>query len=153
MKIDFKENEFTRAEIIAYMTNAFGAQINGKRFSSHNITNWVRMGKIPNAYGGHRILKVEKVIIGHPIRIYTLEGLTRDTMEAVAEMKKNEPPKEMPTIINQNSLPRKHRTEYYYKILEKAGKQYTRNSLARSILPDNWKEIGITQNQLARRKR
>ena len=51
------------------------------------------------------------------------------------------------------SFPRKHRTKLYYDILKKAGKypKYVTKTL--EILPDNWREIGIKQNQLARTRK
>ena len=49
-------------------------------------------------------------------------------------------------------MPRKHRTKLYYDILKKAGKlpKYATKTL--EILPDNWREIGIKQNQVAKRR-
>ena len=150
MKITFQENEFTRTDILEYLTKAFGRQINGNRFSTYNLNNWARVCKIPNLYGGHKILRVVKYPIGRGIKIYTLEGLTRDVINNVELLQNN-------FLINKKridkrTLPRKFRTQYYYDVLAKAGKQYCRRTLQDSILPDNWKEIGIKQNQLLSRR-
>jgi hypothetical protein len=150
MKIQFQENEFTRTDILQYLTKAYGRQLNGNRFSIHNLNNWARVGKIPNLYGGHRILQVDTYPIGKGIKIYTLEGLTRDIVKDV-DLLPNKTP--LTKRVDKRTLPRKHRTQYYYDILAKHGKQYTRRTLSDSILPDNWKEIGIKQNQLRQRKK
>lgn len=152
MRIEFQENEFTRTEILEYLTKAYGRQLNCNRFSTYNLNNWTRVGKIPDLYGGHRILKVERIEELRRLKVYTLEGLTREIAKDVDLL--NNPKKQIPKkFLNKNSLVRKHRTQYYYDILKKAGKQYTRKTIEQSILPDNWKIRGIKQNQLARRKR
>ena len=151
MKVVFQENEFTRADILEYLTKAYRRQINGNRFSAYNLNNWARVGKMPNLYGGHRILKVEKYPIGRGIKIYTLEGLTRDIAKDV-DLLQNKFPLN-PKRVDKRTLSRKFRTQYYYDVLAKHGKQYTRKTLPDSILPDNWKEVGIKQNQLRQRKK
>jgi hypothetical protein len=59
MKILFEENEFTTNELLNYLKAAYRIQINGTPFSHYNINNWIRNGKIPEAYGNHKISNVE----------------------------------------------------------------------------------------------
>lgn len=151
MKIEFQNNEFTKSDILEYLTKAYGGQVNGKRFTAHSLNNWEMMKKIPNYYGGHKILKVEKQTIGKPIKIYTLEGLTRDDIKDIDLLPNKFPVNK--NKVDRRTIHRKKRTQLYYDILAKAGKQYARKTLKDSILPDNWKEQGIKQNQLPRRRK
>ena len=47
---------------------------------------------------------------------------------------------------------RKMHTPFYYQLLEQHGKQYTKKTKPAATLPDDWKALGIKQNQLPRRK-
>jgi hypothetical protein len=144
MNIEFEDNEFTSHELLDYMKGAYGSQINGAPFSAYNINNWIRMGKIPTAYGDHRILQVVITPEFNNYRVITIEGLTRDIKDALDLMEfKSQSGKAVKT-----KRPRKHRTTFYFQTLKKLGKQYTRKTL--SVLPKNWKEVGIKSNQLAR---
>ncbi len=144
MNIHFEDNEFTSHELLDYLKRAYGSQINGALFSAYNINNWIRIGKIPTAYGDHRILKVVITPEFNNYRVITIEGLTRDILNDLDLMEfKLQSGKKSKT-----KRPRKHRTSFYFQTLEKLGKQYTRKTL--SILPENWKEVGIKTNQLAK---
>ena len=144
MNIEFENNEFTSHELLDYLKRAYGSQINGAPFSPYNVNNWIRIGKIPTAYGDHRILKVVTIPEFNNYRVITIEGLTRDILGELGllELKlKSEK-------ISKARRPRKHRTQFYFQTLKKLGKQYTRKTI--SILPENWKGVGIKSNQLAR---
>jgi hypothetical protein len=144
MNIEFGNNEFTTHELLDYLKKAYGSQINGAQFSAYNINNWVRIGKIPTAYGDHRILKVVIIPEFNNYRVLSIEGLTRDILSDLGLMGF----KLRSEKTAKTKRPRKHRTQFYYQTLKKLGKQYTRKTL--SILPENWKEVGIKANQLAR---
>ena len=144
MNIEFEDNEFTSHELLDYLKKAYGSQINGAPFYAYNINNWIRIGKIPTAYGDHKILKVVTIPEFNNHRVITIEGLTRDILNDLDLMEfklKSEK-------ITKTKRPRKHRTTFYFQTLKKLGKQYTRKTLL--ILPENWKEVGIKTNQLAR---
>lgn len=144
MNIEFEDNEFTSRELLNYLKRAYGSQINGAPFSAYNINNWIRIGKIPTAYGDHRILKVVITPEFNNYRVITIEGLTRDILSDLGLLGF----KLKPEKTAKAKRPRKHRTPFYYQTLKKLGKQYTRKTL--SILPENWKQVGIKANQLAR---
>jgi hypothetical protein len=145
MKILFEENEFTSNELLNYLKAAYRLKINGSAFSHHNINNWIRNGKIPEAYGNHKILNVEISKAFCNRRILTIDGLTRDVLDDLHLLRKA---KKFPPI----KRIRKQRTELYFQILAKAGKQYTKKTKELSTLPNNWKQLGIKPNQLRRRK-
>ena len=147
MEIQFKENEFTFHELLHYLKKAYGCQINGAPFSAYNVNNWIRAGKIPMLYGDHRILNVVKTPEFGGLKVFTLEGLTRDTLEDLHLIQVESFRNELPKI----KRPRKHRTRLYYKILERNGKQYTKKTI--SMLPDQWKLAGIKGNQLVKPSR
>jgi hypothetical protein len=140
----FEDNEFTSHELLDYMKGAYGSQINGAPFSVYNINNWIRIGKIPTAYGDHRVLKVVITPEFNNYRVISIEGLTRDILSDLwlleFKLKSGK--------TSKTKRPRKQRTSFYFQTLNKVGKQYTRKTL--SILPENWKEVGIKTNQLAR---
>jgi hypothetical protein len=144
MNIEFEDNEFTSHELLNYLKGAYGSQINSAPFSAYNINNWIRIGKIPTAYGDHLILKVVVIPEFNNYRVITIEGLTRDILSDLDLMEL----KLISEKIAKTKRPRKYRTEFYFQTLKKMGKQYTRKTL--SILPENWKEVGIKSNQLAR---
>ncbi len=144
MTIEFEDNEFTSYELLDYLKRAYGSQINGAPFSAYNINNWIRIGKIPTAYGDHLILKVVNTLEFNNYRVITVEGLTRDILSDLGLPEFNLKSGK----IAKSKRPRKHRTPFYYQTLKQLGKQYTRKTL--SMLPENWKEVGIKANQLAR---
>jgi hypothetical protein len=144
MNIEFEDNEFTSHELLDYLKRAYGSQINGAPFSAYNINNWIRIGKIPMAYGDHQIIKVVVAPEFNDNRVITVEGLTRDILSDLGLLGFHLKSKK--TV--RTKRPRKHRTQFYYQTLKKLGKQYTRKTL--TILPENWREVGIKANQLAR---
>jgi hypothetical protein len=146
MNIQFEDNEFTSCELLKYLKEAYGLQINGAPFVAYTINNWIRYGKIPMAYGDHKILKVVNIEQFSNAKVLTLEGLTRDTLDDLQFLKIKSFSERLP----KTKRPRKHRTRFYYQLLEKVGKQYTKKTL--SILPDDWKQIGIKSNQLAKQR-
>jgi len=42
------------------MEYGYGAQISGNPFTIHNVNAWIRMKKIPDAYGGNRIQQMDR---------------------------------------------------------------------------------------------
>jgi hypothetical protein len=146
MNIQFDDNEFTSIELMKYLKAAYGVQINGVSFSTYNLNNWIRMGKLPEAYGGHKIEKVAYVKSFASKRVLTLDGLTRDILNDIYLLENKIPTKR----TAKTKLPRKHRTGLYFQILEKAGKQYTIRTKEQSTIPEDWKLAGIKSNQLAR---
>jgi hypothetical protein len=144
MNIAFEDNEFTTHEILKYLKRAYGSQINGAPFSAYNINNWIRISKIPTAYGDHRILQVVTSPEFGNHRVITIEGLNRDIINDLSFLEFNPQSAEK----SKAKRSRKQRTTFYFQTLEKLGKQYTKKTM--SILPGNWKEVGIKANQLAR---
>jgi hypothetical protein len=146
MNIQFENNEFTSCELLKYLREAYGLQINGSPFVAYTINNWIRYGKIPMAYGNHKILKVENILQLSNVKVLTLEGLTRDTLDDLQFLKIKSFSERLP----KTKRPRKHRTRFYYQLLEKNGKQRTKNKL--SVLPNEWKQLGIKSNQLVKQR-
>jgi hypothetical protein len=81
MNINFEDNEFTFCELLKYLKEAYGLQINVSPFVAYTINNWIRNGKIPTAYGDHKILKAENIAQSSNAKVLTLEVLPRDTLE------------------------------------------------------------------------
>ena len=145
MNIEFEYNEFTTHELMQYIKAAFGTQINGAAFSPTNISNWLRHKKIPEAYGGHKITSIKSITGISNVHVLTLEGLTRDVLDNL-DLLRHTNAKPVPKL----KQARKQRTPFYYQILEKAGKQYTRKTKQLATIPQTWKTIGIKQNQLVK---
>src|ERR1035437_6891416 len=153
MKIQLAENEFTTAEVLLFLRLAYSTQINGKPFTAATIRNWIRINHFPAAYSGYRIVstKIYKQLGG--IRVLDIEGLTRkDVEEMIGSMNDNTNIK-INVLPIKNKKPRKQRTKLYYKILEAAGKQYTKKTLKQATLPLYWKEAGIKRNQMVNTSR
>jgi hypothetical protein len=145
MNIQFEYNEFTTHELMQYIKAAYGTQINGAAFRPINLSNWIRIKKIPEAYGGHRITSIKTIEGINNARVLTIEGLTRDVLVSLDLLSKK-----IRVEIPKLKRARKQRTPFYYKILEKAGKQYTKKTKQISTIPESWKTIGIKQNQLTK---
>ena len=145
MDIQFECNEFTTHELMQYIKAAFGKQINGAPFGPTNLSNWLRMKKIPEAYGAHRITSIKAITGISNVRILTVEGLTRDVLEHL-DLLANGSTGPLPRM----KRPRKQRTPFYYQVLEAAGQQYTRKTKVTATLPPSWNAIGIKQAQLAK---
>lgn len=143
MNIEYTANEFTISEVLDYLKAAFGYQINGSPFKSHNIHNWIRLRKLPDAYGGYKIQDV--INVKGISKVIVLEGLNREILGEL-QMLSRTPIIELP----QSKKPRKQRTKLYYESLEKAGKQYTRKTKKLATISNQWKAAGIKPNQLVR---
>lgn len=141
MTISYADNEFLVKELLFFVKTAFGCQINGKPFKNYHINNWIRIGKVPDAYGGYRIIQVDTQ---YGCRVITLKGLTR---EILTDLQTHKSVKIVPPTVK---IPLKQRTRLYYEILKKAGKQYKRRTKEAATMPDNWKTIGIKRNQFIR---
>jgi hypothetical protein len=109
--------------LLSFITTAFGCQVNGKPFKNYHLNNWIRIGKVPRAYGGYKIQRVERVKALHNGKILVLDGLTRDVLADIQHYSLQ---------VNGASIqigkPRKQRTTLYYELLERAGKQHTRKT-------------------------
>jgi hypothetical protein len=143
MTIEYAANEFTVSEILDYLKAAFGYQINGSPFKSYHIYNWIRLRKLPDAYGGYKILDV--ISMKGLSKVIVLDGFNREMLDDVQMF--SPPPI---TILPQIKRPRKQRTRLYYELLEKAGKQYTRKTKKLATISNQWKAAGIKPNQLVR---
>jgi len=142
MKFEFESNEFTIWDLLEYLQRAYGAQISGQPFNIHNISVWIRMGKLPDAYGGNRILQVDRYKELGNLRILTIEHLNREDIEAVYGSLNvftealNKRRADMPRIRR-----KKLRTELYYQLLGSKGKR------GQAMIPDYYREMGIRENQ------
>jgi hypothetical protein len=143
MIVNYANNEFTGYELLSFVTAAFGCQVNGNPFKSYHLNNWIRIGKVPDAYGGYRILSVEKMEGLHSGKVLALSELTRDVLIDIQRhpLQVKNPP--IPV-----RKPRKQRTALYYELLERVGKQYTRKTKKVATISNQWKMIGIKRNQL-----
>ena len=123
MKFEFEFNEFTVWDLLEYLQWAYGTQISGQPFTIHNVNVWIRMKKIADAYGGNRILRVDRYGELENIRILTIEHLNREDIEAVLSKLS-----EFKETLNKSraTIPRtskqKLRTELYYQLLGGEGK-------------------------------
>src|ERR1035437_549546 len=153
MTIQLEENEFTTKELLHFLRIAYNTQINGKPFTVPIIRNWIRMKHFPAAYGGYRIVstKIYKQLGG--IRVLDIEGLTRKEVEEMIGSLNDNTNIKINVLPIKNKKPHKQRTKLYYKILEAAGKQYTKKTLKQATLPLYWKEAGIKRNQMVNTSR
>ncbi|HVU54940.1 MAG TPA: hypothetical protein VHD83_07785 [Puia sp.] len=142
MRIEFEANEFTAWDLLEYLQRGYGTQVSGQSFTIHNINAWIRIKKLPDAYGGNRILRVDRYKEIGNLRILTIEHLNREDIEAVYGSLNeftealNKRRADMPRIRK-----KKLRTELYYQLLGSQGKR------TQTLIPDNYKEIGIRENQ------
>jgi hypothetical protein len=155
MTFHFEDNEFTAWELLEYFKRAYVCQISGAPFCNGNLVNWVRLKKIPEAYGGYSILKTTRYKQLGNLQVFTIEGLSRQEMEAIVgsllDFEETANKKRKLDVIAKPTRPRKQRTKLYYQILERAGKQYTKKTLLEATLPKYWKEASIKPNQLVNR--
>lgn len=142
MIFEYANNDLTSGELLEFVIAAFGCQINGKPFKSYHVNNWIRLGKIPDVYGGFKILNVEDIKGLRNCKVLVLDGLTRSILEDIQNIAAQT--SDETHIINR---PRKQRTRLYYEMLEKVSKQYTRKSKEAATISDQWKVIGIKRNQ------
>ena len=82
MNFAFESNEFTAWDLLEYLQRAYGAQISGQPFTIHNINVWIRMKKLPDAYGGNKIVQVDRYKELGNLRVLTIERLDREDIEA-----------------------------------------------------------------------
>lgn len=152
MEYQFEDNEFTSWDILEFLKNVYGAQVNGSPFTNINIQNWIRNKKLPEFYGGHRIIKTERYQELNNLLVLTLENLSRseltDLVGCLSDFTETLNRRRAIDKIASNKKPRKHRTGLYYQILNKANKQYTKKTIRQATLPDDWKGAGIKGNQL-----
>lgn len=147
MKYEFGSNEFTSWDLLEYLQRAYGTQVSGQPFTIHNINVWIRMKKIADAYGGNKILRVDRYGELENLRILTIEHLDREDIEAVLGKLS-----EFKETLNKSraSTPRRRkqklRTDLYYQLL--GGREKRSKAIA---IPDNYKEMGIKENQFKRR--
>ena len=156
MRYEFAQNEFTSWDILEYLRLIYGTQINGSPFTSGNIQNWIRSGKLPEFYVGYKIAHTERYKEQGNLLVITVEGLSREQLIEIAGSLSNYAEtsnrRRKADVIPKIKRPRKLRTQLYYKTLEKIGKQSTKRTLNNCILPNNWKESGIKANQLVLKK-
>ncbi len=148
MIFTFEPNEFTSWDLLEYVARAYGAQISGQPFTIYNVNVWIRMKKLPDAYGGNRILREDRYKELGNLRVITIEHLNREDIEAVFGTLSrftealNKSRARMPRIRKQ-----KLRTELYYQQLGSRGRKG--NAIA---IPDNYMMGGIKENQFKRRR-
>jgi hypothetical protein len=156
MTYHFEDNEFTSWEILEYLKNVYGTQINGSPFKNINIQNWIRIRKLPDAYGGCKIIKTTRYKELYNLLVLTIDGLRRseltEVVGSVSAFKETLNKRRAIDKIPFSKKPRKQRTKLYYQILKKAGKQYTKKTLKQATLPEDWKSAGIKGNQRTLRR-
>lgn len=140
--MEYSSDEFTVAELLEYMKAAYGATIRQSEFTYQILDTWIRNKKVPDIYGGHKILKVVKTTHTRVLTIKDLDRSILDDLDVLREMCKKKP-----ALPSQR--PHKQRTALYFQLL--GSKNQTKKTLEASTLPDNWKELGIKPTQLSRR--
>lgn len=149
MLFEFEPNEFTTWDLLEYMDRAYGAQVSGQPFTIHNVNVWIRLGKLPEAYGGNRILRVDRYKDFGNLRIITIEHLDREDIEAAFGALCNFKERLNKSRARVCRTPRrKLRTEFYYRLLGSRGKRDKT-----IVIPDNYRMLGIRENQFKRGRR
>ena len=115
MVYTFDQNEFTLSELLKYLIAAFGCQLNGNCFSNQLLHRWIALKKIPELYGGHNIVAVNKYIPLGNLIVLTIDGLDREDVQFLFDHK------EMRKDVFQLKAAKqrreiKRRTKLYYKI-------------------------------------
>lgn len=130
-RLPLQNNEFTTRELYGYLYRVYGSKLNGLTFTGRDVNGWLEAGCLPIAYGGNKIKK--RYLSG--IRLLVIDGLTRDVLDYVKENM------ELPTVEEAKKQAKKpKRTALYYQLARKQKPNH--------VLPDNWREIGITGKQL-----
>lgn len=149
MIFTFEQNEFTTWDLLEYMERAYGAQVSGQPFTIYNVNVWIRMKKLPDAYGGNRILHDDRYKELGNLRVITIAHLNREDIEAAYGTlgrfteALNKSRAQTPRIRKQ-----KLRTELYYRQLGSRGRK------GKAIaIPDNYMMVGIKENQFKRRRK
>jgi hypothetical protein len=155
MKYKFEENEFTTWQLLEFMKQSYGRQLNGSSFTSTNIQNWIRQKAIPALYGGYKIVAVKKYKELNNLLVLTLNGLSRKEAEkligSLSSFEETRNKKRRLEPISKSTRPRKLRTKFYFQMLPKS-KQYTKALLDQSTIPNFWKHTGIRRNQMVKRR-
>jgi len=55
MQIIFGPDEYTIQQVIKKLNKFYGGKANGKPFDNHDISVYLRRGKLPNIYGGNEL--------------------------------------------------------------------------------------------------
>jgi hypothetical protein len=143
MRFEFEPNELTTWDLLEYMERAYGAQVSGQPFTIHNVNVWIRIGKLPDAYGGNKILRMDRYKDFGNLRILTIEHLDREDIEAFyGSLGGYKETLNKSRARTRRVRKRKNRTEFYYQLLGNRGRK--RNVTA---IPDDYRMIGIKGNQ------
>ena len=63
------------------MINSYGTKVDGSLFVANDVLNWIRGGKIPDVYGGNRIVSSTVYVNLNELRVLTIENLSREDIE------------------------------------------------------------------------
>ena len=74
----FEQNESILAELLKYLIAAFGCQLNGNCFSNQLLHRWIDLKKIPEIYGDHKIITINKYEKLGNLLILTIGCLDRE---------------------------------------------------------------------------
>lgn len=143
MEYQLESDEFTTWTLLEYLKLAFGAQINGKPFAVSNILFWVRTGKLPESYGGHRIYEAQRYKELNNILTFRVEHLNREEIEEMIGQLDHYAVhlKSKQRVAESKKRGRKKvRTELYYQMLPERKRRGT-------VVPNNYAELGISKKQ------
>lgn len=149
MIIELSPNEFLTHELHEYMKAAYGLQLTGTPFTISSINEWMRAEKIPDAYGGHKVL-AKRTLKAFNKSVYTIEDLDRSILDSLQELEamRTIDPKAITKSTDKRMQPRTQRTQFAMQLL--GSKQQIVKTLEQSTLPDNYKLRGIKPNQIKR---
>src|ERR1700744_6398378 len=151
MTIEFFDNEFTVWDVLEYLKAGYGVQVNGRPFTSSHVLNWIRGGKIPDAYGGNKISQAIRYKEIGNLLVLTIEGISREDIQyslgALADYSETLNKRRKVDLADRKCLPREQRTELYFQILDRSGKLGRARAKFLPPLPTNWKEAGIRRSQ------
>lgn len=151
MRIEFEPNEFTTYDLMEYLNRAYGSKVNGRVFRAIDLHNWARLKKIPEVYGGNRILKVTRYKQFENIRVYTIDNLYReDVIRQYGDLSTFKTNFVHSRVKEKQikQIPPAQRTKSSYELAVRKGyaPPFT-NPIA--ILPDNYRLLGIKSNQIS----
>src|SRR5437879_3882372 len=133
MIYEFASNEATGWEVLEYLRRAYGTQISGAPFTIYNLNNWIRIKKLPEAYGGNKIIAAQRYKELGNLMVLTIDGWNRAEVAYLvghlSDYEETKNHKRKQDTRAKSARPRKQRTRLYYEILDKAGKQYTKKTL------------------------
>jgi hypothetical protein len=133
------ENEFTMSELLTYLRNAYGTKLNGTEFTWYDITGWLYNGKMPECYGGDPLTSYR----ASGVRIIVLSHIDRETAKMAERVAK--PRIQLPKKKRKVNI--RPRTELYWQLAKK------KPPTSKHVLPNNYKALGIKNNQLGKSKR